>query len=45
MNEQTEELLRLRKLVDELVLQHQLIDLAEMARLRRWIEALEEAIS
>lgn len=41
MNEQFEEILRLRKLVDELVLQHQL-DLAEKARLRRWIEKLEE---
>lgn len=32
---------RLKKRISELVLMHQL-DLAEMARLRRWIEKLEE---
>lgn len=44
MNEQTEELLRLNKKVKELEQALQL-DCAEIIRLRRWIEALEEAKS
>lgn len=41
MNEQLEEILRLKKKVNELEQALQL-DRAEIVRLRRWIEALEE---
>ena len=42
MTEKDYEIQVLRREVDELVIKHQL-DLAEIAKLRRWIEALEEA--
>lgn len=42
MTEKDYEIQVLRRKVDELMALHQL-DLAEIAKLRRWIEAIEEA--
>ena len=42
MTEKDYEIQVLRRKVDELVIKHQL-DLAEIAQLRRWIDALEES--